>query len=254
MISIILMLRDRSFLKNWIDKLNLKLINLTCKLALNLASYGGNRCNFYRSRIEISNCRQGSGKQMASRIVRASRLSHKLVLFSLLYSKLSAFERKKILDRVDCGRIALVTPRYNGISRELGAGIVFVLKRTRHSIPCVHRTLANVIQSGSGIQLRDLWLMALLRIHVGTRGMYLYTDAVWYTGCPIASDTISYGTPCIKEQKGFHLYGTSLLSNMARFICQSCNFTEINHFVKASQISVREQIQSILDKHCGQIN
>lgn len=105
---------------------------------------------------------------MASRIVRASRLSCKLVLFSLLYSKLSALERKKIVLTA-----ALVTHRYNDISRELGAGIVFVLKRTRHSIPCVHLTLANVIQSDSGIQLRNSWLMALLRIHVGARGTYI---------------------------------------------------------------------------------
>lgn len=161
----------RSFLKSWAWSWSVCIVNSYSISQV----YRGNRCNFYRSRIELSNYRQGSGKQMASRIVRASRLSRKLVLFSLLYSKLSVLERKKILDRVDCGRIALVTRRYNGISRELGAGIVFVLKRTRHSIPCVHRTLANVIQSGGGIQLRNSWLMALLRIHVGARGMYIHT-------------------------------------------------------------------------------
>lgn len=56
---------------------------------------------------------------------------------------------EKILDRVDCGQDCTC---YFGTIVFLGCvgvGIVFVLKRMRHSMPRVQRMLANVIQSGS---------------------------------------------------------------------------------------------------------
>lgn len=63
---------------------------------------------------------------------------------------------EKILDRVDCGQDCTCYFGTMAFLGRVGVGIVFVLKRTRHSMPRVQLMLANVIRSGS-IQQRDLW-------------------------------------------------------------------------------------------------